>query len=382
MRIRLYAIVIVIALAAVAGWYIYHSGMYRTVFARAWSLLRIDSTTTPLKNSYSALENNIRARLDELEIPPSFITDRKTGPDSVPEIRVSIPQGKPMEWIIWRISTATAGTSYDVEDCFCAPDYGKCFIRFISRSSGDRTVLLSLRRSARFFSGSAKMAIIITDFGFSADHLTVEYLSFPHPLTMALLPSRKLSEQTARISSEYQKEVIILLPMEQAGRSTRTPRESLIMVHYPETRIRSIVDNAASTAPLASGFSNFGGNRVLADSHVMEILFSEFKKRRAYFIEFPATKKSVVSAVAQRYSVPVAAVDHNIDTTQTSATIKNALLRFGNEAQKRGFCIVSSPPNGKFLLALKNAQPELSKKGVVMTFVSALFPERTEEKKK
>jgi polysaccharide deacetylase 2 family uncharacterized protein YibQ len=381
MRIRLFAICIAILLSAGGGWYILNSGVYRTGIVRARSLLGIDGKAATPKTSRSGLENNIRARLNELEIPPSLVTNRYRGPDSVQEIRVFIPQGKPIEWIVWRLSTATTGTSYDIEDCACTPDMSKCTIRFSSRSSNNSVVILSLGRSARFFNCSVKMAIIITDFGFSADRLTVDYLSFPQPLTMAILPSRRLSEQTARISSEYKKEVIVLLPMEQAARSSLDQRESLIMLHYPEGRIRTIVGNAATAIPSFSGFSNSGGSRTLADSRVTDILFSEFRKRHAYFIEFPVTKKSLVAAAALRHAVPAAVIDHIVDTAQTSATIRDALIRFGNEARKRGSCIVSSAPNDKFLRGLKNAQPELSKEGVVLTFVSDLFPDKSEGKK-
>jgi polysaccharide deacetylase 2 family uncharacterized protein YibQ len=381
MRIRLFAILLAILLSAGGGWYIFTSGVYRTGIVHARSILGIDGKTATLKTSRSALENNIRARLRELEIPPSLVTNRYVGPDSVQEIRVFIPQGKPIEWIVWRLSTATAGTSYDIEDCACTPDVSKCTIRFVSRSSNNRSVILSLRRSARFFNTSVKMAIIITDFGFSADRLTVDYLSFSQPLTMAILPSHRLSEQTARISSEYKKEIIVLLPMEPATRASRNQRESLIMLHYPETRIRTIVGNAATAIPSFSGFSNSGGSRVLEDSRVTDILFSEFRKRRAYFIEFPVTKKSLVAAVALRHAVPTAAIDHIIDTAQTSATIRDALIRFGIEARRRGSCIVCSAPNDKFLRGLKSAQPELSKEGVVLTLVSDLFPDNIEGKK-
>ena len=381
MRIRLYAIGIAILLSAGGGWYIFNSGIYRTGIVHMRSLLGSDGDAVAPKTSRLALENNIRARLGELEIPPSLVTNRYTGPDSVPEIHVFIPQGKPIELIVWRLSTATAGTSYDIEDCAGTPDGGRCTIRFVSRSSNNRTIILSLRRSAHFFSSSAKMAIIITDFDLSADHTTFDFLSFPQPLTMAILPSNRLSEQTACISSEYKKEVIVLLSMEPVTRSPLIPRESLIMLHYPETRIRTIIGNAAAALPSLSGFSNNGGGRVLADSRVTDVLFSEFRKRHAYFIEFPVTKKSLAAAVALRHTVPTATVDHIIDTTQTSATIRDALIRFGNEARRRGSCIVCSAPNGKFLRGLKNAQAELSKGGVALTFVSDLFPGRMEEKK-
>jgi polysaccharide deacetylase 2 family uncharacterized protein YibQ len=381
MRIRLIAICIAILLSAGGGWYIYYSGIYRTGMVRMRSLLGDSRSAAPVKTSRSTLENNIRTRLGELEIPPSQVTNRNWGPDSVPEIRVFIPQGKPIEWIVWRLSTATAGTSYDIEDCACTPDGGKCTIRFVSRSSNTRPIILSLRRSARFFSSSAKMAIIITDFDFSTDQTTAEYLSFPQPLTIAILPSHDISEQTARISNEYKKEVIVLLSMEPVAPSASIPHESLIMLHYPERRIRTIIGNAAAAVSSVSGFSNKGGSRVLADSRVTEVLFSEFRKRHAYFIESPVTKKSLVVTVALRHTVPTAAIDHIIDTAQTSTTIKDALIRFGNEARRRGSCIVCSTPNEKFLQGLKNAQPELSKQGVALAFVSDLFPGRMEEKK-
>jgi polysaccharide deacetylase 2 family uncharacterized protein YibQ len=376
MRIRIIILSFLLLLAAGGGWYVVHTGFYRTGINRARLLLGYPADALHKKPVRSFLENTIRERLQALEIPALSITSAITGPDSAIEIRSPIPQGKPLECIIWNLSTSTSGTSYSIEDCQCSSEGKKCTIRFISSSSRDRRVILLLHRSSRFMTGSAKMAVIVTDFTFRADNTTVEYLSFQLPLTFALLPSRTLTEQTATISGEYKKEIIIHLPMEPTGFSLGDSRKSLIMVHYPESRLRSIISDAAAAIPSFSGFSNCGGSRVLTDSRVMDIIFSECKKRHVIFIEFPAAKKSLAMSIAAHHGVPIATVDHQIDTTQSSATIKQALLRFGGEARKCGFCIVCSPPNRAFLNALRQAAPELATEGVTFTYVSDLFPER------
>jgi polysaccharide deacetylase 2 family uncharacterized protein YibQ len=327
----------------------------------------------------SPLENNILDRLASLEVPDSAVSFRKLPNDAAVEIRAAVPRGKPLEWIIWHLSSAASGTSYRVEDCSCSADDRGFSIMYASSAPQERAVHLSVSWSSRYFSASAKIAFLIKDFGFAADQKTIEYLSFPEPLTVALLPSRKLSSWTAQISNEYKKEIIILQPMEPClvPRAPDGRKPQCVMLHFPETRVRSIIADAAEAVPNFSGFINFGGTRALEDSRLTGILFSEIKKRHGYFIEDRATRKSVAAAAAEKISLPFGTIGCSIDSTLTISRIEELLSRCAMEAQKRGHIIVCCRATTAFIRALKKQLPLLRQNGIRLSYVSeVVMPDR------
>jgi uncharacterized protein len=329
----------------------------------------------------SLLENNILDRLALLETADSAVSFRTLPDENAVDIRAAVPRGKPIEWILWHLCAASSGTSYRAEDCACPPDERGCAIRFESAVPEQPVVNLMVTWSSRYFSATAKMAFLIKDFGFAADQKTIEFLSFPEPLTVALLPSRKLSSWTAQISNEYKKEIAILQPMEpcltpRAPDGTRPP---CIMLHYPESRVRSIMSFAAGAVPNFSGFINFGGMRALEDSRVTGFFFSEIKKRHGYFIEDRTTRKSVAAATAERISLPFGSIGCSIDAALETSRIEELIRRCAMEAQKRGTMIVCSQATTAFILALKKQLPLLRQNGIRLCYVSEIV---TPEKKK
>jgi polysaccharide deacetylase 2 family uncharacterized protein YibQ len=321
----------------------------------------------------SLIENNLLDRLALLEVADSSVSFRSLPHDSAVEIRAAVPKGKPAEWVIWHLSSAVSGTAYHVEDCVCPPDGRGCTMLFTSSAPRQPAITLTLSWSPRYFSTTAKMAILIRDFGFAADRTTIDYLSFPEPLTVALLPSRKLAAWTAQISKEYQKEIVVLLPMEPAPRMQESRRSSCIMIHYPEERLRAIIAEAAGSVPHAAGFSNSGGARALEDSRVTGVLFGEIKKRHGYFIETNVTRKSVAEAVARRLSLPFATVACAADSVLQVSRIQDLIGRCALEAQKRGSIIITSKATPAFIRALKNELPLLRRNGVRLSYVSEIL---------
>jgi polysaccharide deacetylase 2 family uncharacterized protein YibQ len=372
MRLRVTIISLFVLLSVGGGWLLFANGTRIKPFASLRFLLDKMAYASHSADS-SVLIRNIRSRLKELEVPDSAITVRVRGPDSIAEIQSPVPQGRPIEWIVWHLSEAAKRTSWRLSDAVRTPDGSRCTLQFRSSSPVGKTVMIVLHRSSRFVAGSAKMAIVIPDFNFTTDRVTIDILAFPHPLTLGILPSRALAPQTARISKEYRKEVVILLPMEGAAASRIDRSVPRIMIHHPEDRIRSMIGDAAAIAPSFAGFSNLGGARVLMDSRATGIIFSEIKKRGGYFIEHPAISKSLVIREASRYGVPTAKIDFIIDTSLSRDALREAFYRFAGEARKRGACIVSCEPSAKTLSAIAAARPGLSQGGVTLSFVSELF---------
>lgn len=373
---RKYFIILLAAVIVCAGGgvYIFNSGMHRQYVHKLLSAF-LETEKPHKKNgpARSPIENNILDRLRLLEIADSAVSFRILPDDTAVEIHAAVPRGKPVEWIVWHLSSAVSGTSYHVEDCSFPSDERGCAIRFTSSEPRQPPITLVVSWASRYFSKAAKMAILIRDFGFSADQTTIDYLSFPEPLTVALLPSRKLAQWTAQISNEYKKEIVVLQPMEPLPRGEENCRPSCIMIHYPEERLRSIITDAAAAVPNSAGFSNSGGSRVLEDSRVTGIFFAEIKKRHCYFIEDRATRKSVAPFIARKLSLPFAAVDCSVDSALQVSRIQELLRRSAIEAQKRGHIIVSSKATRAFITALKNELPVLRRNGVRLSYVSEIF---------
>jgi polysaccharide deacetylase 2 family uncharacterized protein YibQ len=390
MRIRFFLLLAAVLLCAGGGVYFLSSGMHRqcaqtfrdNTFVSGISrfihtnvaFLRPKEIPTRNGRALTPLENNILDRLKSLEIADSAVVFHGLPGDTALEIHAALPRGKPFEWVIWQLSSTAAGTPYTVEDCACLPDDRGCFIRFTSGIAGQPPVLLSGTWASRYNSTSAKMSIVISDFGFAADQTTIDYLSFPEPLTVALSPSRKLSAWTARISKEYKKEIIILQPMEPAPaqRTGDDQRPACIMIHYPEERLRSIIAGAAAAVPSFSGFSNNGGARVLEDSRVTTIIFAEIKKHHGYFLEAGTTHKSVAAAIARKAQLPFAIIDFSVDTSMKLSRIQEIIDKCALDARKRGQSIICSRATDVFLRALKNRLPLLKRNGIRLSYVSEL----------
>lgn len=343
---------------------------------------KLPVAVVPDKNNVNpeSFEKELNKRLASLEVPPSNIKRRVFKEDSTIEIKASIPRGRPMEWIVWIVTSKMDQTGYFVEDCFYENDAKGCRIQFKCKDPSYPVVILHLLRSSTYFSHTAKMAIFIEDFGFQADQKTVEYLSFSEPLTIGLIPSKKLTTWTAQIANEYKKEIVIMLPMEPIPVKLSKQTGPIIMVHYPEERIRKILSESMEAIPNFSGISNYFGSNIINDSRVMSLVFSEFTSKKAYFLLNPQLHRSSVASIAAKYDIPHKPVDMYIDTSRSVSALQDTLRHGAMIAQKTGDIIVSSKPSAAFIKALKNELPVLKHNGIKLVYVSDLMPKRSAKK--
>ncbi len=332
------------------------------------------SSGKPVRNDTESFQNLLISKFKEMELYDSEYASHFYKEDSTLEIKASIPRGKPMEWIIWELTSTAHSSRYKVQDCFCSAS-NSCVITFTSNYRQDPKIVLKLNNSGRYFSNTAKMAILIEDFGFEANQTTIEFLSFPDPLTVSLVPAQRLSTWTAVIADEYKKEVVILLPMEPIPPQFDKYRQSAVMIHYPEERIRAQISQAMTALPNFSGICNFFGTRAMEDSRVMEIVLSEVKKRGAYFIYSDITRKAIVPSLARRMEVSSYPVQGAIDTDDSPETIKEKLRKYSIAVQKTGRMIIRGPASPAFIQVLKEQREDLRQNGISLVYVSQIIKE-------
>lgn len=326
----------------------------------------------PGKLPSKPLKEILLEKLNRLEVPANRIKVQFRE-DSTMEIKATIPRGRPMEWIVWFLSESVEKSGYSLDDCYYENDEKGCKILFKSINKYDRDVSLVLTRSSSFFSQTAKMAIFIQDFGFQADQTTIEYLSFPEPLTVGLVPEKKLVTWTAQIANEYHKELVVLLAMEPLPSKYPKQSKNVIMVHYPEDKVKSILNEAMGAIPHSAGIANFFGARIVDDSRVMSLLYSEMQKKQIYFLYTPPVRTSSAEKLAHKFNVPFKSVDVTLDTSLNVATLQDTLRHSAMIAQKTGSVIISSKPGSNFITALKSELPVLKQNGIRLVYISDLI---------
>jgi len=327
---------------------------------------------TQSAESAGRLQANLIKKFAELEMGESDYSLKFVTQDSTLEISASLPRGRPIEWLMWELAVCANGTPFSVEDGVCA-SANNCVLTFRSADPKFPKVNLKMQRSSRYFSSTARMAIIIEDFGFEPTQTITEFLSFPHPLTVSLVAAQKRAPWTAQIANEYKKEVILLLPMEPLPPPEFAKhKQAMVMVHHSEDKIRSSISQAANSIPELSGISNFHGRRVMEDSRAMDIILSEVSRRKGYFVYTETSRNSLAHSISLKHKVPSAPIQGSIEASDSPERIREKLRRFSIAAEKTGRIIIKAPPNAAFIAVLKEELQTMSENGIRLVYVSEL----------
>ncbi|MDR0330663.1 MAG: divergent polysaccharide deacetylase family protein [Chitinispirillales bacterium] len=330
-----------------------------------------EKSTPGVSDAALKFQNALVAKFTELELRDNDYSIQYFPKDSAIEIKASVPRGRPTEWVIWNLSAVAPQPTYRVDDCVCASE-ANCTITFKSSNPKQPKVVLKIQQSNRYMSNTAKMAILIENFGFEADASTAEYLSFPEPLTVALVPARKLATWTAQIADEYKKEIVMLLPMEPLPQQYDKYKESMVMIHYSDDNIRGLIAQAAAAIPNFAGICNFHGGKVMEDSRALGIILSEVNKRKAYFVYTDISKKSVAPQLTKSTKTPSAPVQGTIDAGLSLEQARERLRRYAIAAEKTGKILIKAQPSPAFIKALKEEAETMKKNGIRLVYVSEL----------
>ena len=327
----------------------------------------------------SSIETNILEQLKKLEVKEEEITNQFFLEDRIREIKAAVPKGRPDELIIWQLSTSTKGTSYNVADCVFNKKKNTHTVTFTSNIPKKEKVILIISKANRFLSNTAKIAILIEDFNFKANQTTIDFLSFPEPLTISLVPYLKKSSWTAQAANEYKKEIIIHLPFESKIKRKNNPTSKTIMVHYPPERIRTIISNAIKAVPNFAGFANLHGSLALEDSRIMNIVLNEMKKHHGYFIDTRISKNSIIPDIATKKKLPYGEASAKIKEKSNISAIEDQLKHYAVVAQKRSEILITAKASRQFIKALTNVLPILQENGVQLVYVSEIVKQPKEK---
>ena len=321
----------------------------------------------------TAIEKILIDALTELETNRNEISVIHLLEDSTININAAVPRGRPIEWIIWYLTSTASKAGYPTKDCFCEENPVQCTITLTSTRKAQPTVKIILTQSRRFYSSAAKLAIVITDFIYHTDATANGFFSFPEPLTLSMIGSRKMAVSSAEIAHENHKEIVLMLPMEPLSRPYMQLRDETIMLHYPHDKIKELINHSAERIPFYTGFSNLCGTRILDDSQIMKVIFSEIADKKGYFLIDQPQRRSMITAIARESGVPFRFVDITLDSTGSAdASVADSLKHAALIAQKKGSAVFCGRPTSQLLEAATKLLPYFQHNGIELVPASEL----------
>lgn len=307
-----------------------------------------------------------------METKPDDIVRRISKTDSSVSFVATVPKGKPIEMIVWQLTLATKECGYTISDCLLLEKQDGCKIIFLHKHDSTQIISLVIHRSMKYYSKTAKIAIIIQNFVSADNTIANDFFNLDKPLTVALSALSEKAGWVATIAEQYKKESIILIPLESERAVPSALKPSIIMVHFDEKEIRSRITDYIRIIPNFSGFMNIYGSRAMGDSRVMKIILSEIEKHHGFFISSKTARHSVAEALAAQLQVPHGIALIEIDSTATEESIASSLAHAASQSLEKGSLIVSIPPTNASLQALKKSLDPLKHKGIELVYVSEI----------
>jgi uncharacterized protein len=221
-----------------------------------------------------------------------------------------------------------------------------------------------------------KLALVLDDFGYSNKNFDV-LTSIDVPLTLAVLPGIRYSNEACAVVVHSNMEVILHLPMEPMRENAPIEKDT-ILVDMDDAAIKSILEKSLNSVPGARGVSNHMGSKATGDARVMKVVFGELKRRDMFFLDSMTTPDSVCAAIASEMDVPYVKRDIFIDNVQEEAAIIKQIGKALKIARAKGEAVAIGHDRKITVEALKLIVPYIQKRGIELVALSELVEKELE----
>lgn len=215
-----------------------------------------------------------------------------------------------------------------------------------------------------------KLAIIIDDWGYPSQAVD-SILSYPFPLTTAILPYLPMSKIIAERSSNIGHEVILHQPMEAL--SEMNIGEGGITTDMEPEEIAEQIRRNISHLPMIKGINNHMGSKVTADAATMRSILATLSELDLFFVDSLTTAKTVTEDIAKELQVPFATNMLFLDNINEVEEIKTQIRKGLELAKRTGQAIAIGHVRPVTATALWEMIPEIIDSGVELVPVSQLL---------
>ncbi len=220
------------------------------------------------------------------------------------------------------------------------------------------------------------ISIVIDDVGRSK-RLEKAFLSYPYPLTFAVIPFELHSQSFAIKAGRYGKEVIIHAPMKGADHA-----DSLYEINSQITddQIGLLIRQYQQAVPNAIGLNNHRGSLATSNPSLMRRFFKLFKETSLFFLDSRTSKKSIARSIARKKGVLTLQRDIFLDHRDDIQSIRSqmyTLIRLGRS--KKGAIGIGHFTKPQTLKVLKQFIPYFKTHNVRIVPLSQLVPTKSDD---
>jgi polysaccharide deacetylase 2 family uncharacterized protein YibQ len=198
------------------------------------------------------------------------------------------------------------------------------------------------------------------------------FLSFPGPLTMAVLPGLSYSAEAAKRIRAAGKEVFLHQPMEPLG--SQDPGPGAIKTGMSPSEVKAILEkNLAEIWPVA-GLNNHEGSRATMDPVIMRAVLETARDKRICFLDSKTIADTASPGISKELAFPIAQRDIFLDNEQDRESIIKYIEEGCKKSEQNGYAImIGHTWSPKLAAILTELYPGLVKRGYYLTTVSAIL---------
>ncbi len=194
--------------------------------------------------------------------------------------------------------------------------------------SGDKTV----KKPSK-----GRIAVVIDDCGYNTHELE-PFLSFPGPITFAVLPGLPYTEKAAAMIRKAGKGLILHQPMEALG--GENPGPQAVYASMSDLEITATISHNFEELPQARGMNNHMGSKVTSDERAMLSVMNFLKRRGYFFLDSLTTADSEARKAAELTGTPYVDRSVFLDNVKDRQAIVDSVQKGLTAASKQGHAVM------------------------------------------
>ena len=182
-----------------------------------------------------------------------------------------------------------------------------------------------------------QVAIIIDDLGYNPE-LDQELYQLDYPLTLAVLPFRSHTQETAEtFAGKDNFELLLHLPLEPMDEVHK--EEKMATVDMTEEEIVSFLVSALGEVEGVEGINNHKGSKFTSNETKMGYLLEEIRRRGLFFVDSYTLADSVGYSLSLEMGIPTTRRDVFLDSSNDKQDIIEKLQQLEEVARENGTAI-------------------------------------------
>jgi polysaccharide deacetylase 2 family uncharacterized protein YibQ len=303
-------------------------------------------------------------------IEREHMTEVVTGRQKAERWRVPLPGGLSLVKVNLAITEVAPRVGLEVLDAWEEPtQHGNGLTMTLGRK-GQLHYRLEFAPTDSLAPGA--VAVLIGGFGPDWDQTGEDFLEFPAPISIAVLPGYQGSEKIADAARKAGVEVLLHLPMEPDRYPQVNPGPEAILVHLKPAEVRARMRRGLNELGPVRGIAAYMGSRATTDPELVEIVLDETRRQGLFFLDNGVAARSVVPAVARRVGTPCVTSEVVLDGNRDGKAIARQMAAAIKLAESSRDVVVIGHGYPETYAVLRAVLPELRARGIEVVPVSRL----------